>query len=403
MSNLEFSKSELRQIRDHTPGCLRVVHFNNAGASLIPETVGKAVQDYLQHEIHFGGYETAEKYAAQIKNTYSQLATYLKCDTSEIALTDSATTAWQRAFLSVPFQAGDTILTTFTEYASNYIPFLQLKKRLGINIKPIPNDEFGQVDLKSLIELLDHTVKLISVTHVPTNGGLVNPVVEIGRIARERKIWYLLDACQSVGQMPIDVKQIGCDFLSATSRKFLRGPRGVGFLYASSESSYQLEPSILDLHSGHWESSLTYSIRDDARKYENWEFNLAGVVGLGHAVQYFLELGVDRVWHRIQYLSETLRSTLSSLDGVEVHDLGAVKCGIVSFTSPVEAADLKSKLSKKGFNVSVLHPEHTLFDMQDRELGSMIRASVHYFNTKDEINRLADQIKLIISGSGKTY
>ena len=397
MSDLDFNQQEINKARADTPGCSSIVHFNNAGASLMPSTVSDAVIDYLKHESHFGGYETAEKFAGQIEDTYKNLGRYLHCDSSEIALTDNATKAWQSAFLSVPFESGDTILTTSTEYASNYIPFLQLKKKFSINIRTIPNDCYGQVDLAALEDLMDDKVKLISITHVPTNGGLVNPVEEIGAIAKASGAWYLLDACQSVGQMPIDVKEIGCDFLSATSRKFLRGPRGVGFLYASADSTSRLEPMILDLHGGQWESKFSYTFRDDARKYENWELNLAGVVGLGKAVAYLMEVGIERIWHRIRYLSDYLRAQLSSIEQIQVQDLGEVKCGIVSFSSPVDAAYMKSRLQQIGINVSVLHQEHTLLDMQERNLGSMIRASVHYFNTIDEIDHLVDQIALIMS------
>jgi selenocysteine lyase/cysteine desulfurase len=397
MSDLDFNQQELNKTRADTPGCSGIVHFNNAGASLMPSTVSDAVIDYLKQESQYGGYETAEKFAAQIQDTYKRLGRYLNCDSSEIALTDNATTAWQRAFLSVPFESGDTILTTSTEYASNYIPFLQLKKKLSVDIRTIPNDRYGQVDLAAMEDLMDDKVKLISVTHVPTNGGLVNPVEEIGAIAKARGTWYLLDACQSVGQMPIDVKAIGCDFLSATSRKFLRGPRGVGFLYASAKSTSHLEPMILDLHGAQWESRFSYTFRNDARKYENWELNLAGVIGLGKAVAYLMDIGIEKIWHRIRYLSDYLRARLSSIEKIQVQDLGVVKCGIVSFSGSFDAAYLKSRLQQIGINVSVLHREHTLFDMQERNLGPMIRASVHYFNTIDEIDHLVDQIALIMS------
>ena len=394
MSKNDFSQQEIAEIRAATPGCSQVVHFNNAGASLMPEVVANAVIDYLKHELNYGGYETAEEFASQIDSSYYQLAQYLHCEPAEIALMENATAAWQQAYLSIPFEKGDTILTTFTEYASNYIPFLQLQKKMGVNIKPIPYDHLGQVDLDALKKMADQTVKLISITHVPTNSGLVNPAAEIGKIAREKGAFFLLDACQSVGQMPLDVKEIGCDFLTATSRKFLRGPRGVGFLYSSKDSTAALEPAILDLHGAHWESQSSYIVRDDARKYENWEYNLAGVVGLGVAVKYMLDLGIDRIWQRIRHLSDLLRTKLSAVESIQVQDPGDIKCGIVSFSGPYDADQLKSMLHQNGFNVSVIRPNHTLLDMQDRNLGTMIRASVHYYNTEEEIERFVEQVRL---------
>ena len=393
----QFSPQEISEIRTATPGTSRVVHFNNAGASLMPQPVADKIIEYLTHELNYGGYETAEKFAPIIESTYTRLANYLNCDVSEIALTENATAAWGQAFLSIPFEHGDTVITSASEYASNYIPFLQLQKKLEVKIKPVPCDRFGQADPVALSAMMDETVKLIAITHVPTNGGLVNPAVEIGKIASENNVWYLLDACQSAGQMPLDVKQIQCDFLSATGRKFLRGPRGIGFLFASGKT-LSLEPAILDLHGAEWKSSGSYTVREDARKYENWESNLASVVGLGEAANYMLELGIDRIWQRIHKLSEYLRRRLGQVPGVQVQDLGEIRCGIVSFSSPVEAVLLKELLHQHGFNVSIIRPSHTLLDMQQRNLGPMIRASVHYYNTEEEIDQFTGQLRTFVDG-----
>ena len=396
MSNLGFTPEEIRILRESTPGTQNVVHFNNAGAALMPGIVGGKVIEYIQHEMKYGGYETAAIYADEFEKVYALLAKYLGCTNYEIAITENATSAWNQAFLSIPFESGDHILTSASEYASNYIPFLQLQRRTGVTITQIPNDKFEQVDVEALSKLIHEKVKLIAISHVPTNGGLVNPAAKIGEIAREHGIWYLLDACQSVGQMPLNVKEIGCNFLSATSRKYLRGPRGVGFLYVAAHNISQLEPVTMDLHAANWETRDRYLPRTDARKFENWESNLAGILGLGKAVEYMLGLGINRIWTRIQLLASYLRSELSGIPGVAVHDLGEIKCGIVSFTSSkVDSINLKADLHQAGFNVSIIHPNHTLLDMQSRNLGQMIRASVHYYNTQDEIDRFVTFIKSV--------
>ncbi len=361
----------------------------------MPEVVGNKVIEYIQHELNYGGYETAAKYSSEIDTVYSALAKYLNCTPSEIAIMENATVAWGQAYQSIPLEPGDTILTSISEYASNYIPFLQLKKRLGVAVKAIPNDDHGQIDVTALSEMIHDRVKLIAITHVPTNGGLVNPAAKVGAIAREHDIWYLLDACQSVGQMPLNVEELGCDFLSATSRKYLRGPRGVGFLYVSQDKVSQIEPAVLDLQGAEWKTKEIYTARKDARKFENWESNLAGVVGLAKAVEYMLELGVERIWARIQHLADYLRSELVKIPGLEVHDLGEVKCGIVSFTSSTKVQPLKAQLHEAGFNVSIIQPSYTLLDMQARDLGKMIRASVHYYNTVEEIDRFVDFLRKI--------
>ncbi len=392
-SSNPLSAQELELIRKDTPGVQNVVHFNNAGASLMNIQVAQKVSEYLDHELRYGGYETAIEYRQQIEDTYQNIADHLQCNSREVAIMENATVAWQQAFLSIPWQPGDIILTSRAEYASNYIAFLQMQKRLEVEIKPIPNNEFGEVDVQALESIIQPRVRLIAITHIPTNGGLVNPAAEIGSIARKYGIWYLLDACQSAGQMPLNVKEIGCDFLSATSRKFLRGPRGVGFLYVNERILPALEPVLLDLHGATWDTPTSYRIRPDARRFENWEFNLAGVLGLSEAIAYASSLGMDRIWQRIQYLADLLRTSLKQIPDVSVHDLGRVKSGIVSFKGPFDSKRMKLRLGKAGFNTSLIVPEGTLLDMQDRGLGEMIRASVHYYNDENEIRQFVSYIK----------
>ena len=388
----------LSRWRDDTPGVKDVIHLNNAGASLMPTPVIMAIKDYLEEEIHYGGYETAAKYRKQLDKTYHSLANLINAKPEEIAILENATAAWRQAFLSLSFSAGDVILTSKAEYASNYIAYLQMQKRKGVNIKVIPNDSYGQVDIGALKAMINQKTKLISITHIPTNGGLVNPAKEIGKIARKNGVLYLLDACQSVGQLPLDVRELGCDFLSATGRKYLRGPRGTGFLFVNKELLPELEPIALDLHSAKWTSISTYEMRPDARRFEDFESNMANQLGLGAAAEYAQSQGLELIWNRIKDLASLLRSSLEAIDGVKVHDLGKVKGGIVSFTLKNWPAEkLSLKLRQEKINVSVIVPEGTLVDMQARSLGNMIRASVHYYNSEEEIHKFCEILQNLSS------
>jgi selenocysteine lyase/cysteine desulfurase len=319
------------------------------------------------------------------------------CSRDEIALVENATRAWDMAFYSIPFQPGDRILTSMAEYASNYIAYLQIVRRTGATVEPVPDDAYGQVSLDALRNTIDKRVKLISITHVPTSGGLVNPVAEIGKIAREAGIIYLVDACQSVGQMPIDVNLIGCDLLSTTGRKYLRAPRGTGFLYVRNEALERLDPVFLDLHAAQWVARDRYEIEPGARRFETWEKNYAGIVGLGTAIDYAQHWGLENIWRRIKTLSYQLRTRLSPLPGVIVHDRGVNQCGIVTFTvENLDPVEIQQRLDQQHINVTVAVRSSTLLDLSARNLDSMVRASVHYYNTEEEIERFCAAIEQML-------
>ena len=388
---------DLQRARQDTPGCEHVLHFNNAGASLLPRPVLEATIAHLQFEAQIGGYEAADRAHNAIEHVYDAAAALIGCSRDEIAIIENATRAWDMAFYSIPFKPGDRILTAMAEYASNYIAFLQVTRKTGAMVEVIPNDAYGQISLEALRKAIDDRVKLIAITHVPTNGGLVNPVVEVGKVAREHGILYLVDACQSVGQMPIDVNQIGCDMLSATGRKYLRGPRGTGFLYVRNSVLERLEPPMLDLHAAEWVANDRYEIRPDARRFENWETNYAGKIGLGVAIDYALEWDVDITWRRIKSLAYKLRTQLSPLPGVIVRDRGVTQCGIVTFSVEDKSPDeIVSTLSKHNINVSVTRRSSTLLDMDARGLDNLVRASVHYYNSEEEVERFCRTVESLL-------
>jgi selenocysteine lyase/cysteine desulfurase len=388
---------DVLRARQDTPGCEQVLHFNNAGAALMPEQVLDAVIGHLQLEAEIGGYEAAEFAHDKVERVYDAIGQLLGCQREEIAMIENATRAWDMAFYSLQFHPGDRILTSIAEYASNYISFLQIAQRTGAVVEPIPNDENGQVSIQALQRMMDKRVKLIAITHVPTNGGLVNPAAEIGNIARQAGSLYLLDACQSVGQMPIDVQAIGCDMLSATGRKYLRGPRGTGFLYVRRDLIEQLEPPFLDLHAATWVTKDRYEIQSDARRFENWETNYAGKIGLGVAVDYTLSWGLENIWARVSSLASTLRTRLSQMPRVQVHDLGLQKCGIVTFTiEGWEPGEIRRKLAGQKMNVSTSSAASTRLDMDQRGLSSVVRASVHYYNSEEEIEGFCDFITRMV-------
>jgi selenocysteine lyase/cysteine desulfurase len=387
---------DIERARRDTPAASRVAHLNNAGAALPPMQVTEAVIAHLRLEAELGGYEAAAAAAEQVDATYRAIVRLLRCAHEEVAVLENATRAWDMAFYALRFQPGDRILTARAEYASNVIAFLQVAARTGAVVEVVDDDEHGQLSVADLSRRLDRgdgQVKLIAVTHVPTQGGLVNPAEQIGAVARQAGVPFLLDACQSVGQLPVDVERIGCDLLSATGRKFLRGPRGTGFLYVRHSFLEQLEPPFLDLHAATWTAPDRYEIRPDARRFENWETNYAGKIGLGVAVDYALSWGLEAIERRVTALAAQLRERLQALPGVQVHDQGERRCGIVTFTvAGVLAQHVQQHLSRQGVNVSVSLVDYARLDLPHRGLPDLVRASVHYYNTDQELDRLVEAL-----------
>ncbi len=377
---------DLARARADTPGCESVIHFNNAGAALPPRPVLEAVVGHLELEARIGGYEAAERRHQALERVYHAAAALLSCSPTEIAIVENATRAWDMGFYALPFEPGDRILTSMVEYASNVIAFLQVARRTGAVVEPVPNDEHGQLSVDALRQMLDQRVKLIAVTHVPTNGGLVNPAAEIGAVARAAGIPFLLDACQSAGQIPLDVRALGCDMLSATGRKYLRGPRGTGFLYVRRGFLERLEPPFLDLHAAEWTAPGSFEVRPDARRFENWESYVAGKIGLGVAIDYALGWGIDAIRARVSALADSLRARLAEMPGVTVRDLGTQHCGIVSFTvEGREPAQIRERLARRAIHVHTSPRRYTRLDMEARGLSDVVRASVHYYNSEEEV------------------
>lgn len=384
-----------------TPGCESVLHLNHAGTSLAPQPVLDAVIAHLQLEARTGGYEAAEEATPAVDRTYEALAELLGCASDEIALTDTATRAWQSALQALPVEAGQHVITTRAEYGSNGIALVQLQRRTGCELVVIDDDADGQVDLDSLARALeDDRVALVSLTHVPTQSGLVNPAVAVGQLCRQAGVLYLLDACQSAGQLPLDVRELGCQILTATGRKFLRGPRGTGFLYMDRSLAQQLDPPMMDTGPVRWTAPDRYEPRPDTRRFEMWEGYVAGRIGLGVAVDHALHWGLEAIAARTATLAEGLRSRLAEIPGVTVRDRGRQLCAITTFTvDGVSPDEVAQRLRAQGTNVSVSRATSSQLDLPHRGLEAVVRASVHYVTTDEELDKAAAQVAAIATAA----
>lgn len=380
---------DLDKLREETPGVRHCIHLNNAGAALMPTPVIEAVMGHFKRESEIGAYEAANEASTQLATVHGSVARLIGANADEIAITENATVAWQRALQTIVFVPGDRILTTRAEFASNYIALLQIAARSGASVEVIPDNENGALDPLSLAEMIDGSVRLIAITWLPTNGGLVNPAAEVGRIARSYGIPYLLDACQAVGQMVVDVKALGCDMLTATGRKFLRAPRGTGFLYMNRATLAQSEPATLDLFGATVDRLGHFEMRADARRFETWETNYATRLGLGAAAEYACGVGIDLIEARCLALAGRLRESLAEIGVVKQWDMGNEKSAIISFTvNGGDVGSIMQFLTERQINVSISPPTSTPIDAASRGLPYVLRASPHYYNTDDEIDSL---------------
>jgi len=393
---------DLARLRAETPGCASRIHFNNAGSGLMATPVLEAITEYLELEAELGGYEAADAREEAIHDFYAATAQLLGCKARNIAFAPNATDAFARALSSIPFASGDLILTTRDDYISNQIAFFSLRKRFGVDVVHAPNVPEGGVDVGAMERLMrERRPRLVAVTHIPTNSGLVQPVAEIGRRCRELELLYLVDACQSVGQYAIDVEQLGCDFLSATGRKFLRGPRGSGLLYVSDRAlAAGYEPLFIDMRGARWVGPEDYRQVETAARFEDWEFSYATLLGSAAAIRYALTVGIDLIAERTPALGAALRERLAELDGVRIFDRGRRRCAIVTFTVDGWNSEvLMTELRRRRINSSVSAREHALYDFTDKGVEACVRMSPHYYNTEQEVDEVVDAVRELAASS----
>jgi selenocysteine lyase/cysteine desulfurase len=396
---------EVRRWRADTPGCARLVHLNNAGAALVPRQVRDAVAAHLNLEEEIGGYEAADAQTEAIKATYQALAELLGTRAHNLALVQNSTVAFAQAISAFDPGPGDAILTSRSDYASNQIMYLSLARRRGVEIVRAPDAPEGGIDPEAVRKLVSRRrPALVALTWIPTNSGLVQPVEAVGEICRDAEVPYLVDACQAVGQMPIDVGRIQCDYLAATARKFLRGPRGLGFLYVSDRMLERgAHPLLPDMHGATWTDRDDFVLTPDARRFETWEVAYALVLGFGAAARYAGEVGLDVARDRSRELAAYVRDRLAALPGVRVLDRGAERCAIATATfEGRHAKDLKLALRARRINTSSPEREDAVIDMDEKGATSALRISPHYYNTKEEVDIAVDALREILKGPSQS-
>jgi selenocysteine lyase/cysteine desulfurase len=383
--------SQLAGWRRDTPGCRDRIHLNNAGAALMPQPVLRALTQHLEREAAIGGYEAADEAEPRVRETYELIGRVVGAPARNVAIVENATVAFNQAISAFDFHPGDRIVTTRTDYPSNQLAYLSLARRMGVETVRADDLPEGGVDPESLRRLAgDPRTRLVALSWVPTNSGLVQDASAIGAVCAELGVPYLIDACQAVGQLPVDVAALRCDFLGGTARKFLRGPRGIGFLYVSDR---MLErgafPLFVDMRGADWTDPDAFRLADGARRFENWEYAYALVLGLAEAARYALDVGPPGV-ERARQLARLLRERLAQIPGVRVLDRGRERCAIVTVdVKGKDAAQVKLDLRKRGINTSSADRQSGVLDMDEKGARTALRFSPHYYNTEDELDTAA--------------
>lgn len=391
---------DVEALRRDTPGIQHRIHLNSAGSSLMPTPVVEVVKEHFLLEARIGGYEAHDQALPEIEQAYDAVAALVGTSADRIAMTEHATQSFVAAISAIRFDRGDVIVTTRHDYVSNQIQYLSLVDRFGVEVVRVPDAPEGGVDLHAMEEAIHRRrPKLVAVTHVPTNSGLVQDVYAIGTMCRGRNVLYLVDGCQSVGQMPVDVEAMGCDFFSATSRKYLRGPRGAGFLYVSDrvlESG--LEPLFPDLRGADWIDADFYQPAPDARRFETWEFAWALVLGTGAAARYAASVGVEPIRDRCCALATSLREQLPGIPGARVLDRGPeLGATVTASFERHRPSDLVAGLRERGINTSSQTRLDAVIDYDDKGVDGALRMSPHYFNTEADLDALLHGLREIVS------
>lgn len=390
----EFSEKTLERVRRETPGLMGRIHLDNCGSALMADPVAKVIRDAFDKDVMFGGYVAQEQQADALEGVYQSLSTLLGGKVEDFACTGSAVDAWTKAFYSLPLRSGDNIVTAFNEYCSNFIAYLQVGQNKGVEIRVARQAVDGGIDLSHLASLVDDRTRLISISHMPSSSGEINQVKQVGDIARDKAVLYQLDACQSVGHVPVNIQEIGCDIMTGTARKFLRGPRGIGFLYVNENARTRMEPVVLTNQSAVWSSRDAYTLRNDARVFEAWERSVVNQIGFGAAIDYLLELGVERATGQIAKNAAYLRAGLSGLHDASLECPSHATSAIITFNVDGQTPqDVKTRLEHQNIAVQIASVVHTRLDLENRNIDSAVRVSPHYYTNQSDMDTFLEAVE----------
>ncbi|MBA5777328.1 aminotransferase class V-fold PLP-dependent enzyme [Stappia sp. F7233] len=369
------------------------IHLNNAAGSLADQRVHDAIKAHLELEARSGSTEAMNAVSSKLEQLYSAVAAFVGGTADQMLVADSHTNAWQRPFLAVDLKPGDVVLVGSSEWGGNLSMIHHTCRRTGASYKVVPDDASGRMDLRTFESALkDKRVKLVCTTWVAATSGQVNPVEEIGELMRQTEALHFVDGAQAIGQFPVDIRNLNCDLLTVSARKFVRGPRGTGFAWISKRFLNEYKPLGVDQFAAPWENDAPH-LRGDARRFETGESNYAARLGLLSALELILTRDISADFTVIKELAAQARARLSSTEGITVLEGNEGSCGLVTFLADgVAPAKIAADLRQSRINISAPTTRYGPLYMAARGWNAINRLSPHAFNTADEIDKACDAI-----------
>ncbi|MEW6592755.1 MAG: cysteine desulfurase [Candidatus Hadarchaeota archaeon] len=373
-----------------------VIYLDNAATTPTPEPIIAAMLEYFREygvNVGRGLYRATRKATEVFEGARENVAKVINAAPDEIAYTKNTTEGINIVAQGLGLKRGDKVVTTILEHHSNLLPWQRLQDR-GVELEVIGATSECLLRPEDLEAAIDKNTRLIATHHISNSIGSVQPVREIGKIAREHEILFLLDAAQSVGHMPVDVKKIGCDFLSAPGHKGLLGPQGTGFLYFRKDIGKKLKPLlvgggiVLDAETHRAELTEPPEIFDAGTP------NIPGVIGLGRACDYVLEIGVEKIEAQEKKLTEIMMK-IKEFPNVAVYGPPSIESrgGVVSFNIKGlgfhDVAAMLDELEK----IAIRSGNHCAQPtMKHLGIGGTARASVHYYNLEEEVSKFVEAV-----------
>jgi len=375
-----------------------VIYFDNAATSLTPRQVVDAMARYLlecRANVGRGSYRLAIEATSMYEEVRKKVAKFIGAEATEVAFVKNATEAINLVAMGLRWRKGENVVTTALEHHSNMLPWIRAARLYGLELRFVRPRGDGTLAIEDFEELVDERTKVVAVAHVSNVLGTISPVKEIAKIAKSKGALFLVDAAQSAPHMPINVKELGCDFLAFSAHKMC-GPPGAGVLYA--RDGVQLDPLAVGGGTVADASLDGYKLLDRPHALEAGTPPIGDVIGLGAAIDYLSRLGLENVMKHELKLAKKLRELLIEVPDVKVHGPEEPQTGIVSFSvRDVKAEDVALALGN--LNICVRAGFHCAIPLVRDVLGErlgVVRASLYLYNTEEEVEKFVDSLRGVV-------